>query len=531
MILTAVTLVQIPLIVLYFFLLDSFTERMIGEQWSYQKDTMDTYAANLRDEIQKIDQFLYTKELSETYDDLIVSANEFVNENSAITELVFFDEEGRELNRVDKVFTGYQARYDSFGDRGWYLDEQDGQYYMVRNTTADDTVITAVISIRRLAATSSNIYNIPGSIVFKRGEDFLSSALWQRSVSDPIPAKITEPEIVHSLGRQYMLSETNLLGMRMLYSVIYYYDFRWLYYFGYLFVGVAVLSLAVTMFYLRRTILKPMSEMETVMDEIGSGDMEKRLPEGTSKELAAISDTFNTMMDHLRDAKIESYEQRLTARRAKTDALRLQIRRHFFLNCLKNIYAMASTGNMDGVKQTALLLSTNLRYTLNFDNDSVPLKEELKMCEDYIKLQGIGQPLKPMLVVESIPELDDFEIPPVSLLTILENSCKYGSQLNLPLVIRIQTEIRSLDEQKYAIITVRDNGRGYDKDMLKLLNQDIDQVKEQNHIGMANTLLRFRMLYGDDCSVLFSNNNGAKVDLMIPMKMNSEATDETVNCG
>ena len=153
------------------------------------------------------------------------------------------------------------------------------------------------------------------------------------------------------------------------------------------------------------------------------------------------------------------------------------------------------------------------------------------MCEDYIKLQGIGQPLKPMLVVESIPELDDFEIPPVSLLTILENSCKYGSQPNLPLVIRIQTEIRSLDEQKYAIITVRDNGRGYDKDMLKLLNQDIDQVKEQNHIGMANTLLRFRMLYGDDCSVLFSNNNGAKVDLMIPMKMNSEATDETVNCG
>ena len=35
---------------------------------------------------------------------------------------------------------------------------------------------------------------------------------------------------------------------------------------------------------------------------------------------------------------------------------------------------------------------------------------------------------------------------------------------------------------------------------------------------MANTLLRFRMLYGPECSVLFANSSGAKVDLMIPME-------------
>ena len=530
-ILTAVTLVQIPFIVMYFFMINNFTGHVQEEQWGYQLNTMNTYVRNLQNEITEIDKFLYSDCQLKEPEERKADSKLFVEENIAITQLVFFNKEGILQERYSKSDVSNDLSGTLIEDVGWQLVNDAGIYYMVRRVSTPDGYAGAVISIGRLSATSSNNYNIPGSVLFMRSGECLNSTLWQRRAEEQIPERIEHPYLVEAGNRKYMLSETNLLGMRLLYGVIYTYNFDWLYYFGYTLLTVVVIVLLVVLLFMDQAILSPVKKMSQVMEKIGDGNMDLRLAEEKSIELDCISTTFNTMMDHLKTAKIESYEQRLTARRAKMDALRLQIRRHFFLNCLKNIYAMASTGDIDSIKRTSLLLSSNLRYTLNFDANSVPLQEELKMCEDYIHLQGIGQAAPPMLVIENDPNLNDFAIPPVSLLTILENSCKYGTRQDGPLIIRIQTSLKELDDQHYAYITVRDNGSGFEPEMLRLLNNDMEQVKGQNHIGMANTLLRFRMLYGEECSMLFSNNDGAKVDLIIPMDGKSEVQDETVDRG
>lgn len=529
--LTAVTVVQIPFIVLYFFMIGNFTRHVQEAQWGYQVDTMKTYVRNLQEEIKDIDEFLYYDCQYKQAEELQKSAEELIRENDAITQLLLFDGEGRLLSRYSKEDVSNDLSGALAYDTGWTLTNDSGMYYLVRRVSMPDGYAGAVISISRLAATSSNVYNIPGSVLFMHADTNVNSTLWQRMAESEIPDKLDGPFIVTANHRKYMLSESNLLGLRVVYGVIYTYDFDWLYYFGYTMLTVVVIVMLVVMFFMDNVILRPVKNMSEVMKKIGDGDADLRLPEEKSLELDRISGTFNTMMDHLKDAKIESYEQRLTARRAKMDALRLQIRRHFFLNCLKNIYAMASMGDVDSIKRTSLLLSSNLRYTLNFDTDSVPLKEELKMCEDYIQLQGVGQAVPPMLVIESDPNLDDFAIPPVSLLTILENSCKYGMRQDSPLIIRIQTSVKELDDMRYAYITVRDNGSGFDPEMMRLLNQDMEQVKGQNHIGMANTLLRFRMLYGEECSMLFGNSDGAKIDLIIPMNRKEEVQDETADRG
>ena len=533
-ILTAVTLVQIPVIILYFFIVNNFVSRFQEEQWSYQNTELNRYISSLQDQFKEIDEFLfyhcYNSFQSDDPDGSLSEVKYFTQDLLTHTDYIY------SIEVADKNGTVlYQAGNDSVeivrdvienGDsvnRGWIIRKYEDSNYLIRVIYANDKYAAVLISVNQLAASALDEYYLGGSVMLQKAGENLTSTLWLRQAEEPVPASIKEPYLLMSNRRQYMLNESTLLGMRVIYGVPYKYDFRWLYLFGYLMVGLAVLSLAVTMFYLRNSILRPLTEMTGFMKRIGEGEMDLRLPDRKSTELMQISGTFNDMMDDLKDAKISSYENQLTARRAKMDALRLQIRRHFFLNCLKNIYAMATTGDYDGVKQTAFLLSGNLRYTLNFDEDSVPMRKELDMCEDYIKLQGVGQVLKPMLITDCDENLDAFEIPPVSLLTILENSCKYGTKQNGPLLIRITGKIRELDEKKYAMITVQDNGPGFDPDMLKLLNQDLNKVQENNHIGMANTLLRFRMLYGPECSVLFSNSSGAKVDLTIPMeRVNNE---------
>ncbi|MCR4952384.1 MAG: histidine kinase [Solobacterium sp.] len=527
-ILAAITFVQIPVVILYFFVVSSFISHFVEEQWNYQNDELKRYISNLQEETQNIDEFLYgdcyyllrEKDTAVLLTKLTDAADTLMNNNKVITAIEIYDPEdtlflGTGDEEIQKAVSTY---FDDGITTSWKRIEYNKEYYLMRPVRENGYTAVAVVSLRRLAATASNVYHIRGTILLEQNGTYFNRTLWQRLTSEEIPDSIPTSFILNVRGRRYMLSESTLLGMRAVYGTIYTYDFSWLYYFGYFLLALAAVSIVITAYYLTRSVIRPLNRMTGVMDQIKDGDLDLRLAEEKSTELQKISGTFNEMMDHLEDAKIESYEHQLAARKAKLGALRLQIRRHFFLNCLKNIYAMASTGDMAGVKQTALLLSTNLRYTLNFENDAVELRQELAMCEDYIKLQGIGQPVKPMLVIESDPALEMFMIPPVSLLTILENSCKYGTKTDSPLVIRIHTEIRELDEKKYAIITVRDNGNGYSKEMLQLLNQNLKEASEKNHIGMANTLVRFQLLYGEECSVLFSNSGGAKVDLMIPME-------------
>ena len=533
-ILIAVTFVQVPVIILYFFIVNNFVSRFQEEQWSYQNTELQRYISSLQDEIKDIDEFLfyhcYNSFQSDDPDVSLLEVKFFTEDllthNRYINAIEILNQDGAvlyEAGTLSDDIVQDVIRNGNSVNRGWVLRHYDEGSYMVRVINVNQKYASVVISLKQLAVAAMDVYHLSGSVLLQQAGKNLTSTLWLRQAEEPVPSSIKEPYLLPSNKRQYMLNESNLLGLRVIYGVPYQYDFRWLYMFGYLMVGLAVLSLAITMFYLRSSILKPLTEMTGFMKRIGSGEMDLRLLDRKSTELMQISETFNDMMDDLKVAKISSYENQLTARRAKMDALRLQIRRHFFLNCLKNIYAMAATGDYDGIKQTAFLLSGNLRYTLNFDEDCVPMRKELDMCEDYIKLQGVGQVMKPMLITDCDENLDTFEIPPVSLLTILENSCKYGTKQDGPLLIRITGKIRELDEQKYAMITVQDNGPGFDPEMLKLLNQDMNKVQANNHIGMANTLLRFRMLYGPECSVLFSNSSGAKVDLTIPMeRVNNE---------
>ena len=525
--------VQIPLLILYTFLVTNMSKRLTDEQITFQRNEQTAYINYLTNDIQAVGTSLYVdfweafgreEHSTEEIEKWEVEANKVLQNSNILTEIAIYQDEksliyNSKQNR-DQSFLNILLADDSHDRLGWNFHEMEDNVYMYRIMERNNYRVIVGSDINRMAANANNIYHLRGSVVFANRNNYYNSTLWLRNANAEIPSLIADYGyfMLDSGNRQYTITEDRFMGMRVLYGVIYRRDWSWMYFFGILLGTVAIISAIVSLIYLRKSVFNPLKNMTTIMSEIGQGNLEKRLPEMKTQELSSIGATFNEMMDKLEDAKIETYEQQLVARKAKTDSLRLQIRRHFFLNCLKNIYAMASVGDIDGIKSTALLLSTNLRYTLNFDADTVELQKELEMCKDYIKLQGIGQNLKPELMIESDPRLDTFLIPPVSLLTIMENSCKYGNTASKQLVIKIQTSIKVLDEQQYAIIAIQDNGPGYSEEMLRLLNRNIQDVSKNNHVGLANTLLRFRMMYGEETTILFANNNGAKIEIFIPMK-------------
>lgn len=528
----AIIAVQIPLLILYYFLVSNMTQRISQEQITYQTNEQASFLSELEKEIQKIGEKLYGEMWysfeGEDIDKTIIQeqCNDLIQDCTILDSIVVKNKRNSVICHAEKeeipdeVFKEIEIQRDK-DNIGWQLIQVQDEYYLYRTMKQNEYRVVSVIGLERLANNANNIYHLSGQIVFKDHNKYLNTTLWLRNANEEIPSFIEQNTnyILSSGTRKYSITEQGFVGLRVLYGTIYRYDWSWLYYFGLLLAFVALVSIGITLFYLTRNVLHPIKQMTGVMAEIGKGDINKRVPEMKNLELYQIGSTFNEMMDKLQDAKIESYEHQLTARKAKTDSLRLQIRRHFFLNCLKNIYAMASVGDIAGIKDTALLLSTNLRYTLNFDADTVELAQELEMCKDYIKLQGIGQIMKPSLTIHSDPKLNSFLIPPVSILTIMENSCKYANTGEKQLDITIETTIKMLDNQEYVILSIQDNGPGYDSETLKVLNQNIQDMKHNNHVGLANSLLRFQMLYGEETEALFSNNNGAKVEFIIPNKL------------
>lgn len=81
------------------------------------------------------------------------------------------------------------------------------------------------------------------------------------------------------------------------------------------------------------------------MVEIKDGDSEKYLTEEYHvEEFSEMKETFNSMLESIRNLKVSAYEQQLQAQEAKLQYLQIQIRPHFYLNCLKNLYALSVSG-------------------------------------------------------------------------------------------------------------------------------------------------------------------------------------------
>ena len=549
-ILLAIWLVQIPFLCLFLYT-SAVTRTQVNNQLAQsQTGLMTVYVNSLQKQLDHASEFLFVDcwsssrfaqgeagetrtEAAERLAPILERAEELLDNNEEITAVTV---RNRQLT-VDKTFLhtekklsrSYRARIqrvvnvviakEEDFNLGWTLFQQEKRWYLVRLTQRLDSSAVVLIDLSELAESARTHYGIVASVALRNDDEILTEAFWSQDYDDSMiteTAKDGSYYFIENRNHTYLVTEARFATLRLVCAADYQYRWDWMY-LEIVFLILSVLgSLGLAALYLHQAFFKPLDDLVRVMTSVRSGQTKTRAQRSGNLEFDHISDTFNEMLDTLDSLKVEAYESQLRAKQSQMDALRLQIRRHFFLNCLKNIYALASSGKTEEVKKSALLLSTNLRYTLNFRNNATDLKTEVEMCRVYMELQGIGQDAGPEMIVKIEPELEDFPVPPVSLLTVLENSCKYGTRQDRGLKVTITAQRRQLDEQSYVFLAVQDNGEGFPQELLQKLNGEIEQVRDDGHVGLVNTLQRMQMLYGPECQILFSNRGGARVECIIP---------------
>ena len=108
---------------------------------------------------------------------------------------------------------------------------------------------------------------------------------------------------------------------------------------GFLLVLAAALVLAgaAILLYLKKYLLEPVREFTDNLTKYDDDDYTFHITENNLMELEQIDGKFKRMIHQIRRLKITLYEQELEKQKIEMDYLKLQIRPHFYLNCL-NFY-------------------------------------------------------------------------------------------------------------------------------------------------------------------------------------------------
>src|SRR5215472_3041418 len=187
--------------------------------------------------------------------------------------------------------------------------------------------------------------------------------------------------------------------------------------------------------------------------------------------LGGVFSVIEALAARLRTAKLELQSRQLEEERARQremqarlSSLESRIHPHFLFNTLNSISALIRE-DPARAERTVERLAALLRYSLDTGAKLVvPLRQELRVVEDYLQIEKtrFGDRLRYSL---SIPaELEDFEVPPLTLQTVVENSIKHvvspsrqGSE------IRIAARL----EAGCLLLEVSDDGPGFDASALQ----------------------------------------------------------------
>ena len=209
-----------------------------------------------------------------------------------------------------------------------------------------------------------------------------------------------------------------------------------------------------------------------------------------------IKGYFRSREDRKRLVELEreNLEQQL-------EYLRYQINPHFFMNTLNNIHALVDI-DPEKAKETIVELSKMMRFVLYEGNkQGVPLSRELDFIRHYVTLMQLRYTDRVRINVNLPHEVPDRQIPPLILITFIENAFKHGVSYQRESFIEVKVCVEG-DELKFSC-----------------RNSKSEKSNEKKGgVGLDNVRKRLNLLYGNRYVLHIHNDADVyTVELNIPL--------------
>lgn len=269
---------------------------------------------------------------------------------------------------------------------------------------------------------------------------------------------------------------------------------------------------------------KRIKRLSKDIHEVASGNFDISLAIEGNDEIGQLSTDLQHMIKSIKELIYEVYEVNLQKKQLTIEQKEIKLRMlanqtnpHFLFNVLETVRSKANCiGAMD-IVQIVKLLGKILRSSLEFESESILLREELDLVKCYLDLQRYRFNDRITYEINTYVNIDDYKVLPMIIQPIVENSFVHGLEDKIGSgVIRI--DIRETGGM--LKISVYDNGAGIAEEKLKAI---WDSMEEQEYdpnrrIGLRNVYQRIKLRYGERYGLDISSKvgEGTEVSILLP---------------
>jgi len=274
---------------------------------------------------------------------------------------------------------------------------------------------------------------------------------------------------------------------------------------------------------------KPITQLSEKMRKVTLKDYDAAGKSERYDEIGLLEDSFDTMMIRNQELVTQEYQSKIEKRNAQIRALQAQINPHFMYNTLQVIGGMALKKSAPEIYAVTVALSDILRYSLNFSREMVPLQEEIKYLQSFLKIQNERFANRINLEIDIPDDLMNLQIPKLILQPILENTFEHGlADKKGEWLISIHGSITPNGDLS---LVIADNGMGIRPDRLAQIREELARGAEKAidsgmHIGLNNVNARIRLrCSGGEYGITVESEDSIGTTVTVLMKAVREGSD------
>ena len=270
---------------------------------------------------------------------------------------------------------------------------------------------------------------------------------------------------------------------------------------------------------------EPVRTLSDAMLLAQNGNLDIWLQTKRNDEFGQLTSNFNQMTKQLKRYMQLMVRHQKELNDANIAMMHAQLNPHFLYNTLDTMKWIAKANHIEELATLASGLARIFRMSIS-EEKWIPLREELRMVEDYVEIQRIRFHDRFDLDIEVPLELEDCLIPKLIIQPIVENAVIHGlAECNEGHIF-----VNIYEKQQIMYIEVSDDGCGMDDERMELLNSR-NREKMRGHLGLCNVDTILCLYYGEQYGlhVERQQTGGTKVTLKFPHEMPEGQMTENQN--
>lgn len=237
---------------------------------------------------------------------------------------------------------------------------------------------------------------------------------------------------------------------------------------------------------------------------------------GERDEIGFLTDTYNEMLHEIEEyIKVLQKEQEYK-HIMEIKLLQIQIEPHFLYNTLEGVRFLIEM-NDDRSREMLIALENFYRLSLTGIREKGTIAEEIEQSMYYLNILKLRFASKYDYSIDVDSDIEECKIPKFILQPLLENAINHGIKNTRRMGL---IKIRGFKHENKIVITVWDNGIGFDVKKLKKIQDELankSKFMATEHIGITNVHQRIHLAYGEPYGLTLESVEGEYTQVTISL--------------